>query len=132
MAQASRSFYHLIERRKAMVTLEERLCSRFEWGLIADIQPPGLETRIAILRTKAAAYDLDIPDTILVLIASRIESNIRELEGALNRMVALATLTHQPLNIEMAEATLAELSPQHPRWIPMRSLKRWLITSTSR
>ncbi len=103
---------------KAMVTLEERLRSRFEWGLIADIQPPSFETRIAILRTKAAAYDITIPDSILVLIAKRIQSNIRELEGVLNRMVAMATLANQPLTPEIAEATLSDLHPPHSRLAP--------------
>jgi len=97
---------------KAMSTLEERLRSRFEWGLIADIQPPGLETRIAILRSKAATYDVYVPDEVLVLIASQIQSNIRELEGALNRVMALSTLAGQPLTADIAEATLANLLPQ--------------------
>jgi chromosomal replication initiator protein len=97
---------------KAMSTLEERLCSRFEWGLIADIQPPDLETRIAILRSKSAACGASVPDEILVLTASRIQSNIRELEGALNRLVALSRLTHQPLTREVAETALSNLVPQ--------------------
>jgi len=97
---------------KAMSTLEERLRSRFEWGLIADIQPPGLETRIAILRSKATTYDVYVPDEVLVLIASQIQSNIRELEGALNRVMALSTLAGQPLTADIAEATLANLLPQ--------------------
>jgi chromosomal replication initiator protein len=106
---------------KAMVTLEERLCSRFEWGLIADIQPPDLETRIAILRAKAAGVGgaavggAAIPDDILGLIADRVRSNIRELEGALNRVVALSRLTHQPLTTELAETALGELTPQRGR-----------------
>jgi len=104
---------------KALVTLEERLCSRFEWGLIADIQPPDLETRIAILRTKAADCGVSVPDEILTLIANRIQSNIRELEGALNRVVALSRLTNQPLTAEVAETALSNLLPQryvsHPR-----------------
>jgi chromosomal replication initiator protein len=100
---------------KAMSTLEERLCSRFEWGLIADIQPPDLETRIAILRSKAATCGLDIPNEILALIASRIQSNIRELEGALNRVVALSRLTHQPLAMEVAETALSTLLPQRSK-----------------
>ena len=103
---------------KAMVTLEERLRSRFEWGLIADIQPPAFETRIAILRTKAAAYEIEIPDAILVLIAKRIQSNIRELEGVLNRMVAIATLANQPLTLDIAEATLSDLHPPPSRIAP--------------
>jgi chromosomal replication initiator protein len=100
---------------KAMVTLEERLCSRFEWGLIADIQPPDLETRIAILRAKAAPCGAGVPSDILTLIASKIQSNIRELEGALNRVVALSRLTHQPLTIELAETALSELQPRRSK-----------------
>jgi len=100
---------------KAMSTLEERLCSRFEWGLIADIQPPDLETRIAILRDKAIARDAAIPDDILVLIASQIQSNIRELEGALNQVLALSTLTHQPLTPEIAETAISNLLPQRSK-----------------
>jgi chromosomal replication initiator protein len=106
---------------KAMVTLEERLRSRFEWGLIADIQPPALETRVAILRSKAATYyDVQVPDDLLMLIATRIQSNIRELEGALNRVVALSTLTHQPLDHELVDAALANLLPQHSKIAPDR------------
>ena len=97
---------------KAISTLEERLRSRFEWGLIADVQPPELETRIAILRTKALGYDIFIPDELLFDIASRIQSNIRELEGALNRLVALATLTHQPLTKDLADEALSNFAPQ--------------------
>jgi chromosomal replication initiator protein len=100
---------------KAMVTLEERLCSRFEWGLIADVQPPDLETRIAILRSKAASCGAAVPDDILALIAARVQSNIRELEGALNRVVALSRLTHQPLTDELAETALSELMPQRSK-----------------
>jgi len=100
---------------KAMSTLEERLCSRFEWGLIADIQPPDLETRIAILRSKAAARGAEVPDEILVLIASQIQSNIRELEGALNRVAALSRLTDQPLTPEVAEAALSNLLPRRSK-----------------
>jgi chromosomal replication initiator protein len=103
---------------KAMSTLEERLCSRFEWGLIADIQSPNLETRIAILRSKSAASGLSIPDEILYLIASRIQSNIRELEGALNQVVAMSQLTHQPLTIEVVETALSDLLPQHSKLTP--------------
>ena len=100
---------------KAMSTLEERLCSRFEWGLIADIQPPDLETRIAILRSKAATRGAEMPDEILVLIASRIQSNIRELEGALNRVAALSRLTDQPLTPEVAETALSNLLPRQSK-----------------
>ncbi|MDY7079425.1 MAG: chromosomal replication initiator protein DnaA [Chloroflexota bacterium] len=103
---------------KAMVTLEERLCSRFEWGLIADIQPPDLETRIAILRSKSANCGVSVPDEILVLIASQIQSNIRELEGALTRVLALSQLTHQPLTREVTETALSSLLPQHSKLTP--------------
>ncbi len=103
---------------KAISTLEERLRSRFEWGLIADVQPPQLETRIAILQSKALAYDIYIPDELLFIIAKRIHSNIRELEGALNRVTALATLTHQPLTPELTEEALRIHVPQHRRAAP--------------
>ena len=107
---------------KAMITLEERLCSRFEWGLIADIQPPDLETRIAILRSKAESCGAAIPDNILTLIADRVQSNIRELEGALNRVVALSRLTHQPLTTELAETALSELQPRRGKLTEMQIL----------
>lgn len=97
---------------KAMITLEERLCSRFEWGLIADIQPPDLETRIAILRSKAAATNASVPGEVLDFIASRIQSNIRELEGALNRVLAISKLADQPLTTETIETALNQLLPQ--------------------
>jgi chromosomal replication initiator protein len=97
---------------KALSTLEERLCSRFEWGLIADIQPPDLETRIAILRFKASASDAPVPDEILYFIADRIQSNIRELEGALNQVMAMSQLTQQPLTLEVAEIALSSLLPR--------------------
>ncbi|HET89601.1 MAG TPA: chromosomal replication initiator protein DnaA [Chloroflexi bacterium] len=103
---------------KSMSTLEERLCSRFEWGLIADIQSPDWETRIAILRSKAEAYGNQIPDEILELVASRIQCNIRELEGALNRVLAMAQLTAQPLTEEVAEKALSTLLPQQPHLTP--------------
>ena len=97
---------------KAMVTLEERLRSRFEWGLAADIQPPDLETRLAILRSKAERAGRTVPDEILDMIARRVQSNIRELEGALNRIVAFADLSGSPLTPQLAEVALADLLPQ--------------------
>jgi chromosomal replication initiator protein len=100
---------------KAMITLEERLCSRFEWGLIADIQPPELETRIAILRSKAADFGVEVPDEILSVIAHQVPSNIRELEGAFNRVVALSQLTHQALTPDVAESALAHMRPERSR-----------------
>lgn len=96
---------------KALLTLEERLRSRFEWGLIADIQPPNLETRIAILRFKAEAQPLPIPEEVINLIANRIQSNIRELEGALNRIVACAKLMDSPLIVDMADSILRDFAP---------------------
>jgi chromosomal replication initiator protein len=97
---------------KAMVTLEERLRSRFEWGLTVDIQPPDLETRQAILRAKALRSRRDVDSTVIELIARRVQSNIRELEGALVRVLAYADLTNQPLTIELANAAIADLLPR--------------------
>lgn len=97
---------------KSMVTLEERLRSRFEWGLIADIQMPDIETRQAILRYKAEKMGREVPNEILDMIARRVQSNIRELEGALNRIVAFSELSGVPLSLQLAEAALADLLPQ--------------------
>ncbi|WP_322793004.1 chromosomal replication initiator protein DnaA [Bellilinea sp.] len=97
---------------KAMVTLEERLRSRFEWGLTVDIQPPDLETRIAILRSKAMRAGREVPMDILTLIARQIQSNIRELEGALTRILAYADLSNQPITDKLVEIALADLLPQ--------------------
>ena len=96
---------------KAILTLEERLRSRFEWGLIADIQPPDLETRIAILRFKAEQQATPVPDKVIDLIAHRIQSNIRELEGALNRVIAHASLMRCPLTVEVAITALQDFGP---------------------
>ena len=96
---------------KQLVTLEDRLRSRFEWGLITDIQPPELETRIAILRKKAAAERLNAPDDVLEFIASKIFTNIRELEGALIRVTAFASLNRQPVDMALAEIVLKDLIP---------------------
>ncbi len=91
---------------KAIVTLEERLCSRFEGGLIADIQPPDLETRIAILQFKRESLPIPVPDQVIEHIAHKFMSNVRELEGALNRVVAEAMSERQPLTIESAIVAL--------------------------
>jgi chromosomal replication initiator protein len=94
---------------KAIPTLEERLRSRFEWGLLADIQAPDLETRIAILQAKAESQPISVPEELLTMIAQRVVSNIRELEGALNKLVAHSTLTRVPPNEEQLEETLQDI-----------------------
>ncbi|MGH3858018.1 chromosomal replication initiator protein DnaA [Actinokineospora sp.] len=96
---------------KRLETLEDRLRTRFEWGLITDIQPPELETRIAILRKKAAQDRLAAPAEVLEFIAARVEANIRELEGALIRVTAFASLNRQPVDVTLAEIVLRDLIP---------------------
>lgn len=96
---------------KSLVTLEERLRSRFEWGLTADIQAPDLETRLAILRSKAERTGRQISDEILQSIAERVQSNIRELEGALNRIIAYADLSGASLTPNLVEIALADIHP---------------------
>jgi chromosomal replication initiator protein len=97
---------------KAMLTLEERLRSRFEWGLTADIQPPDFETRVAILRYKRERGGYTLPDEMLELIARRVQSNIRELEGALTRVAAFANLSGEPVTPQLVESALADLLPR--------------------
>ena len=97
---------------KQLTTLEDRLRSRFEWGLITDVQPPELETRIAILRKKAAQEGLNAPPEVLEFIASKISTNIRELEGALIRVTAFASLNRSPVDFPLAEAVLKDLFPE--------------------
>ncbi|MFU8826155.1 MAG: chromosomal replication initiator protein DnaA [Brevefilum sp.] len=97
---------------KALSTLEERLRSRFEWGLTADIQPPDVETRLAILRTKAERAGREVQADILEMIARKVQSNIRELEGALNRVLAYSDLSGIPLTLELAVHALADFLPQ--------------------
>ena len=97
---------------KRLVTLEDRLRSRFEWGLITDVQPPELETRIAILRKKAVQEGLNAPPEALEYIASRISTNIRELEGALIRVTAFASLNRQSVDLQLAEIVLKDLIPE--------------------
>lgn len=95
---------------KDIEPLEERLRSRFEWGLTADVQMPDYETRIAILRKKAQLDNIDVPDEINAFIAERIDSNIRELEGALNKVLALAHLNNQPISLELAKLALKDIT----------------------
>ena len=96
---------------KQLSALEDRLRNRFEWGLICDVQPPDLETRIAILSKKAAQDHLDVPPDVLEYIASRIATNIRELEGALIRVTAFASLNRQPVDLALADVVLKDLVP---------------------
>ncbi len=98
---------------KAMSTLEERLRSRFEWGLTVDIQPPDYETRLAILRTKAEKANRNVPTDVMEMIAHQIQANIRELEGAWNRVLAYADLSGAQLDLPLATNALADFLPQH-------------------
>ena len=97
---------------KRLEALEDRLRNRFEWGLITDVQPPDLETRIAILRKKAAIERMTAPPDVLEFIASKIQTNIRELEGALIRVTAFASLNRQPVDLTLAEIVLKDLIPE--------------------
>jgi chromosomal replication initiator protein len=97
---------------KRLTQLEDRLRNRFEWGLLTDVQPPDLETRIAILRKKAAAERLSAPPDVLEFIASRIQTNIRELEGALIRVTAFASINRQDVDLTLAEIVLKDLIPE--------------------
>ncbi|MCR4875605.1 MAG: chromosomal replication initiator protein DnaA [Clostridiales bacterium] len=97
---------------KDIQRLEERLCSRFEWGLVADIQPPDMDTRVAILRDKAQRERIEAPDEVLQLIAGRIDNNVRELEGGLTRLVAFSSLMGQPISMELCETALKEIFDQ--------------------
>ena len=110
---------------KEIMRLEERLVSRFEWGLVADIQRPDLETRIAILRKKALSENLQVGDDVLELIAGRIESNIRELEGSLTRVVAFADLKGSSVTREVAEEALRDiLAVKDPKRITCDAIKQ--------
>ncbi len=108
---------------KEIPTLEDRLRSRFEWGLIADIQPPDLETRIAILRKKAQMENIEIPNEIMVHIAKKIKSNIRELEGALIRIIAYSSLTNKEITVELASEALKELFSTEARQLNVDLIK---------
>ncbi len=108
---------------KEIPTLEERLRSRFEWGLIADIQPPDLEMKVAIIRKKAAAEKMEIPNDVALFIAGTVKSNVRELEGRLNRVLAFSSLTGKPLSVELARETLKDIVGTEERAIPSDILK---------
>jgi chromosomal replication initiator protein len=110
---------------KEIPTLEDRLRSRFEWGLMTDITPPDLETRIAILRKKAKADGLDIPNEVMLYIANQIDSNIRELEGALIRVVAYSSLINKDINADLAAEALKDILPgSKPRIITIHDIQR--------
>jgi chromosomal replication initiator protein len=138
--QTQEEFFHtfnsLHEERKQIVissdrppkeipTLEDRLRSRFEWGLITDITPPDLETRIAILRKKAKAENLDIPNEVMLYIANQIDTNIRELEGALIRVVAYSSLINQDMNADLAAVALKDIIPNSkPKKITIQDVQK--------
>ncbi len=105
-------------------TLEERLRSRFEWGLIADIQPPDLETKAAILRKKAQAEGVRLPDEVSLFIAKNVQSNIRELEGSLVRLIAYGSLTGREISLELAHETLKELNAERAKVITLAAIQR--------
>ncbi|WP_019157226.1 chromosomal replication initiator protein DnaA [Robertmurraya massiliosenegalensis] len=110
---------------KEIPTLEDRLRSRFEWGLITDITPPDLETRIAILRKKAKAEGLDIPNEVMLYIANQIDSNIRELEGALIRVVAYSSLINKDINADLAAEALKDIIPSSkPKMITILDIQQ--------
>lgn len=110
---------------KEIPTLEDRLRSRFEWGLITDIQPPDYETRIAILRKKARAEALDIPNDVISHIANKIDTNIRELEGALIRVVAYSSLINRDLSAELAAEALKDIIPSNkPKQITIHDIQK--------
>jgi len=110
---------------KEIPTLEDRLRSRFEWGLITDITPPDLETRIAILRKKAKAEGLDIPNEAMLYIANQIDTNIRELEGALIRVVAYSSLINKDINADLAAEALRDIIPSSkPKIITIKEIQK--------
>jgi chromosomal replication initiator protein len=110
-------------------TLEERLHSRFEWGLIADIQPPDLETKVAILRRKAEAEHIDLPDNVALFIASKIKSNIRELEGSLVRLTALSSLRGEPISVSLAQEAIKKIVDEEERSITIELIQKVVAES---
>ncbi|MBP7777517.1 MAG: chromosomal replication initiator protein DnaA [Acidobacteria bacterium] len=106
--------------------LEERLRSRFEWGLIADVQPPNLETKVAILKKKADTEAIPLPDNVAMYIASRIKSNIRELEGSLIRLLAYASLTGRTLSVELAQEVLRNVIDHDDRAVTLEQIQKYV------
>jgi chromosomal replication initiator protein len=109
---------------KEIPTLEERLHSRFEWGLIADIQPPDLETKVAILKRKAELERIDLPDNVALFIASKIKSNIRELEGSLVRLVAYASLKGVPISLDLAQEVLRNIIDEGSTGVSIETIQK--------
>jgi len=109
---------------KEISTIEERLRSRFEWGLISDIQPPDLETKIAILMKKAEAENINLPDEVAFLIASKIKSNIRELEGCLIKLGAYSSLNSEEITLAMAKDALSDLFANDDKFISIESIQK--------
>lgn len=109
---------------KDIPTLEERLHSRFEWGLIADIQPPDLETKVAIIRKKAESEKLSLPDNVALFIASKIKSNIRELEGSLVRLTALSSLKGEPITLALAQEAIKNISEEEERSVTIETIQK--------
>jgi chromosomal replication initiator protein len=129
------TFNTLYESRKQIIVssdsppkdipeIEERLRSRFEWGLIADIQPPDFETRVAILKKKGALERVRLADDVAYLIASRVKSNIRELEGSLTRMIAFCALTGREMSVDLAQEVLGELWGEEEKIITIEQIQR--------
>jgi chromosomal replication initiator protein len=106
--------------------LEERLRSRFEWGLIADIQPPDLETKVAILKRKAESEVVPLPDNVAIYMAGRIKSNIRELEGSLIRLIAYASLTGREISLDLAQQVLKHVLEQDEKAITIESIQKYV------
>jgi len=107
-------------------TIEERLHSRFEWGLIADIQPPDIETKVAILRKKAEAERVDLPENVALFIASKVRTNIRELEGSLIRLIAYASLTGRDIDLTLAHETLRDLLHTEEKPISIEMIQKFV------
>jgi chromosomal replication initiator protein len=109
-----------------ITALEERLRSRFEWGLIADIQPPDLETKVAILKKKAENDVVPLPDDVAIYIAGRIKSNVRELEGSLVRLIAYASLTGHEISLELAQDVLKNVLDQDEKAVTIESIQKFV------